>query len=436
MFLANVIFVASGVLDHFDLRTLIFFDAVLFIAAFWIFLLIFRVYKGTRLGALSVLVMGVIWFSLADAENSLWGFQVPWYLVILFFTVTSYLLLIPRGHRNVLFTLAVLIAIAASYTISQGFLLWPVELICLVWNRPWVRRTYCECGIWISVAVLTIVLYLIGFDFESECSFAPGTGHAQSLCSTHFALHHPVATAQFFLILVGNVFPSGYWKALLAPQTHFGNEEALGTLILLVATFVVVQSFRERRTLPLPILLIAFAVLFDLLIATGRAAGGLNQALLGNRYVMPNLIMLLGIASYALAHVPSWEGAPLKRGWDCYLQWSALGVLGLSLVVQVIVATQFGLDNGPVTKRVVLNEARVAVNLDRLPPSAWACELRHTMLAFPVSRELATALPLFSEARADQLNIFQAGPYRALRSLGLPTGSWRCIPPSNSSATS
>ena len=190
IFLGNLIFVVFGFIDHFDVRALAFFNAAVFIVTYWLFLLVFRTYLGRRPGPLSVVVIGVVWFSLADYENPLYGFQVPWYLVVFFFVAMIYLLLVPKNQRNLAFFAGILAAVAASTAIFQGFVLWPVGLICLLWSRPWLKRTYVECGIWIAAAAVTAGVYSIGFNFHNQSCGPQG-------CTAKFALEHPGTTLRF-----------------------------------------------------------------------------------------------------------------------------------------------------------------------------------------------------------------------------------------------
>ncbi len=113
IFVGNLVFVTFGVLNHFDTRALVFFNAALFIGTFWLFLFTFGSYAGKRLSILAVFVTSILWFSLADVQNALWGFQVSWYLVVLFLILMIWLLGVSRWNRNLCFALAILAAIGA-----------------------------------------------------------------------------------------------------------------------------------------------------------------------------------------------------------------------------------------------------------------------------------------------------------------------------------
>ena len=417
IFLGNVIFVVFGFVDHFDVRALAFFNAAVFIVTFWLFLIVFRTYLGRRPGPLSILVIGVVWFSLADSENPLFGFQVPWYLVVFFFVAMTYLLLVPNSHRVLAFFLGILAAIAASTAIIQGFVLWPVGLICLLWIRPWVRRTYFECGVWIAAAALTAGLYSIGFNFQDQSCGPNG-------CTANFAFQHPAATVRFLLILVGNAFlPNPTQPGHILVSAQIGDRALFGALILFAAALVVVLSLLERRTkmrLPLPILLITFGVLYDFTVAMGRAY--FEPGALINRYVMPNLLLLLGIVVYTLAHIPSWRTVTGRGALRHVMQWAALVTVGVILIVQAVVATQVGIESGRATERAASYDAQVIANVDRIPRSLQGCELNLVVYLgrYDASKALALGLPLLAKARADKLSVFQPGEYRALRRKGLP----------------
>ena len=104
-----------------------------------------------------------------------------------------------RKATETFHVLGIFAAIAASVSIVQGFALWPIGLICLLWVRPWVKRTYFECGVWIVAAALTAGVYSIGFNFNNQSCGPQG-------CTANFAFQHPGATVRFLLILVGNAF--------------------------------------------------------------------------------------------------------------------------------------------------------------------------------------------------------------------------------------
>ena len=419
LFVGNTIDVLFGLADRLDLRSVIFFSAVLFIASYVIVLALFRTYLGRRLTPVPVLLVGLIWFSLADVQNSLWAFQVSWYLTVLFLAVMLFALLVPESRRTLWVAVAVLAAVAASLSTVQGFLCWPLGAICILWSRPRARQTFVEIASWCGAALLTVALYLPGYDFSNN-----GCLPASS-CSPAVALHHPLTALRFLLALIGAVIPGGVID-FFAPRDII-RFELVGAALLIAAVFILVQSWRHRASterMPLPLLLIAFALAFDVTITLGRGGSGPSGAASSNRYVMANLILLTALVIYAWAHIPKrLVPAPGSR-WHAYAGRLALIALAIFLVVQVREAIGFGLTNGSLGRSVMVGSARLFVNLDRVPADQRSCELDTTLFFHP------GALPSFAhkihDAAQDQLGQFQPSSYHTYRELGLPTLSPAC----------
>ena len=298
LFVGYVFFAAFALFDHLNEKAIILFSAATLIASFVLLLVMFRSYLRRRLTFLPVFALGIVWFSIADVENALWSFQFAWYFVVFFFVVTAYFLGIRHHYRNLFFALGIVAAILASLAEVQGFVVWPVGLICLLWVRPWGRRTSCESAIWALSAVATAVFYLRGFNFGVDTAICVVEGGRKGSCSLTFGLLHPVQLVRFSLVLVGNVIPTLQGQYVVV-------HELLGAAICITACFVIVQTIRERRirTDPLPLLLIVFGLLFDLMLALSRMGEGVQAAGL-NRYTMPNVILLAGILIFVCAHVP------------------------------------------------------------------------------------------------------------------------------------
>ena len=150
----------------------------------------------------------------------------------------------------------------------------------------------------------------------------------------------------------------------------FGSQwcvQLLGLGLLVAACFVIVQSIRERRNqrrIPLPLALITFALLFDMLIVIGRAGGGYHGQ---SEYVMPQLVLLSAVVVYGAAHAPR----PLAAR-------SAGGRAGLSdsdcgRGFKFLTATNWGFATGSSLHRSTVLEARLAVNFSDVPASEQQC---------------------------------------------------------------
>ena len=95
-----------------------------------------------------------VMLSFAQWQNTLWGFQMAWYLVLVSVALSVALLDWPRLAWPI-FVGAVLVAVVASYSSLQGLLIWPVGLVLLYHRR---RPTWAFVS-WIVAAVVTTALY-------------------------------------------------------------------------------------------------------------------------------------------------------------------------------------------------------------------------------------------------------------------------------------
>ena len=138
--LSNIIAVALGSLDQLDTRSIMFVSCVVLIRGYVVLLALFRRYLQRPLTPLPVLVVGLIWFTFADVQNALWAIEVSWFLPIFCFVATVYSLVVPNKHRELWFVVAAVASVAASVSIIQGFIVWPLGAICIVWCQPWGRR--------------------------------------------------------------------------------------------------------------------------------------------------------------------------------------------------------------------------------------------------------------------------------------------------------
>jgi len=392
----RLVLVEFGLIDYLNEQSVMLFSAIIFIVSYVLFLLLFRSYLSKSLTFLPVLMLGVVWFSLVDYLNALWSFQLSWYLVVFFFVAMAYLLLVPQRHGNLVVGLGIVTAVAGSLSDVQGLILWPIGAICLLWTRG--RRTHMQIATWIAAALITTTIYFRGYSFANVQCFP------RAQCSFSFELQHPVLMAKYFSFLVGNV------ASTRGPWTSIGYYELVGTVICLAAGYVVFRSIRERRVQvnPLPLVLIAFGVAFDLLLVESRAGRGIGQ-FTGSDYTMPNLLLLLGIVVYAWTHVLNVQKLQGVTRWRRWLRILGVGTLAVLLVAQSTWATERGIAGGKVRKQTFETDARVLTNRDRIPSTEWACY--EAIAIFPwVSPTLAVYFddPKIAVAARDGLSLFSS----------------------------
>ena len=238
-------------------------------------------------------------FSVVQYQNTLWGFQLAWFMVLLALAAT--LLLLDRVRLSWLVLVgAIVAAVIGSFSSLQGLLIWPTGLVLLYYRR----RSLAHVGVWIAAAVASTVLYFHNYNF----SVSP---------QSDFARHHPLATIKFFLFAVGDVVG----KPVSLGSTDSANVYVMlfGLLIVVLAVgTVVICGLRRdvRGSSPVGIALICTGLLFAALITQGRSFLGFGGASF-SRYTSFDLLILVGIYLALLGRVPAVPpdpARPIPRG--------------------------------------------------------------------------------------------------------------------------
>jgi hypothetical protein len=416
LFVGRLFFVGFGLLDRLNEKSVMLFSAGIFIISYVLLLRVFRSYLGRALTWPSVLVFGIVWFSLVDYANALWSFQISWFLVVLFFVAMTYFLLVPQTP---VLAFAVVAAIAGSLSDVQGFAVWPIGFIALLWMRPQgqpARIKRIKAAIWAAAGAITMGLYFHGYSFSnSQC--------ASSDCSVSYELHHPVTVAKDFLFLVGSVIPK--YGSPAVPTTRSlatSYHELLGAAICILAAHIVIQSVRHRQSErnPLPMLLIVFAMLVDLFIIEGRSGEGMPQ-LGGSTYTMFNVLLLIGIVVYWWRHVPDLRGLRAMTDRRRWLSAFGTGALVVFLIAQFGLGTEHGIVGGRWFHQTLVTDARVLVQPDRVG-TLWNCEVAIAVWpSEPSSLVVGYFDPLRTMAVRDRLSLFDSlSEVRLYRSEGPP----------------
>jgi hypothetical protein len=229
-------------------------------------------------GAVAAAAATVFLYGLWQSENFGWGFQVAWFLCDTCAIAVAWLLTRPdRRGRDVL--LAALLAIVASFSSSQGLVVWAVGLVALVLTFRAGPRTLAA---WTFAAVATYVAYRYGMAKAD-------TGHIDLVAE-------PLTALRYVLTYLG------------APLTRlFGSTAstvagALVVVALLAAFAIDLRGPQRVRRLVRGAPWYALAVyplLCAVATAAGRAAFGVDQALTGRYTSIASLawVALIGLAA-------------------------------------------------------------------------------------------------------------------------------------------
>jgi len=327
--------------------------------------------------------VAILLLSFVQFENTLSGFQVCWYFVLLALAASLFFLDSPRFSWLVL-TCAIVAAVVGSYSAIQGLFIWPVGLLLLYQRRHALRYLLT----WVATAAITAALFLYHLG---------GSSYGESSGSISSAFHNPVLAAKFFFLAIGDVVGAWIpwplpWGGPAASRTVSDASLALGVVIVALAAWVVIKCLRrdEHGPSPIGVALIGFGILFALSIATGRST------LIGlwyagtSRYTTFDLLVLVGSylalvgrspsrakhRSLSLSDEGAGRGATRVAAFARKVrQQDRLGgaivgaTLGVIICVQVILGLLSGLAGGRSTHQVGLATEDVIVNIDEAPDS-------------------------------------------------------------------
>ncbi|MGH7641022.1 MAG: hypothetical protein ACREN7_04390 [Candidatus Dormibacteria bacterium] len=287
---------------------------------------------------LAALVIPLSWLQSATA---LQGYAVALYLVLLCLAL-ALVALFHAPARSWLFSLAVAAAVVASFSSAQGLAVWPAGLVFLVAREQPRRR----CWWWVACGCGAALLYLLGFSWS-------GSGGGAS-----WAVAHPLATAKFLVQLLGAVLPVS--RRLMVTGTV---QEVVGLALWLLALGLFCYWLRNRSHrgwLSLPLALVAFGAVIDVLITLGRAHTAALNGAGSSRYIAFNLWMLLGLATGYGLLLGRAHGRRLIAG---------MAVVAVLCAFQVALSYHSGLLLGASTHRLRERAASLVTSYCRAPRS-------------------------------------------------------------------
>jgi hypothetical protein len=214
------------------------------------------------------------------------------------------------------------------------------------------------------------------------------------------------------LLELGNVLPNSNSNIVWLTGV-------LGAVLFTAAVAVVIASVRSRHREHncLPVALIVFGLLFDLLTAIARVeflTGGSTGGATTSTYTMPNLLILLGLISYA------WDRFGSNRISRPLTRVAVRSMAAAFLVAQLALSTHTGIAQARAWDQLQTSNARLIVNLNEVPAQERLCYdvigVDIDLLFTPNS----VGYVGFTEDRQDQLNVFSPGLLQTYRRDGLP----------------
>ena len=345
IFFPNVIVILLAHFGHFNIQTEEWISALMLSTATGLFIWAHK-RRSPSMPWLYYCPVAFLLFTFVQWENTFWGFQMAWYLVMVSLAVAIVFL-----DRIVLtwpyLLAAMMAAVVGSFSSLQGLLIWIVGLVLLYFRR----RSWSVIGIWVAGAAASSVWYFHNLSLPAAAT-------------SSFNVRHPLFVARFFLVSIGDVL--GQKVNIGASTSETAPMELFGLLIVVLAVgTIVICGFRrdENGGSPVGVALICFGLLFAAIVADGRAYMGIWEAG-SSRYTTFDILILVGTYLALLGRRPS--SRMLGTGWAEALTLPIVRVLVvLAIAVQIVFAIPNGIQNERSNHSFNVKAASVLRNIDR-----------------------------------------------------------------------
>jgi hypothetical protein len=294
IFFPNLIVVLLARTTHFNIQVEEYLSAIMLVVATTLLIWAHK-RRSPSTPWLYYCPVALLAFSVVQFENSLWGFQMAWYLVLL--SMASAVVFLDRSDLTwLVFVGAVAAAVVGSFSSLQGLFIWPAGLVLLYHRR---RRPSFAIS-WIAVGAAAVILYFRNFSFSSSTGILS------------IGWHHPSGAVRFFFFAVGEIV--GF-----RVDQHGSANRAVSLLglfiVVLAVTTVVVYGIRRDAIggSPIGVALICVGLLFAVFIAEGRAYYGYGGAS-ASRYTTFDLLIPIGVYLALLGRPPARTSIQLLSG--------------------------------------------------------------------------------------------------------------------------
>ena len=317
--------------------------------------------------------------TLAQWQNTIWGFQMAWYVVVL--SVAAAIALLDRQRFTwPVFGAAIAVGVVGCFSSLQGLLIWPVGLILLYQRRRSVRVIV----VWVVAAGVTTIVYF--HNFASSKAFNP----------QETVLKAPFDAVKFFVFALGDVV--GVQEA--KNQAANGWVMAFGVVILVLALLVLIRwgvRRDEHGAAPIGVALILYGLLFDALITQGRVFL-FYFAASQSRYTTNDVLVLAGIYLAVLGRSSSTESVHVRPpaqstgGWERFrdrvrrnvdridrMPWGRIALV--VIVVQVIFSFSLSFGGARDLHDHEVQAATVTGNIDHEPDGVVQFDLYYVRSA-------------------------------------------------------
>jgi hypothetical protein len=147
--------------------------------------------KNIFLFHLSNIMVAMIFFSLVQFNNWLWGFQLAWYFINTCVILAVYTLTVPRKLPNKLkLLIAALCCIIASLSLAHGLLSWLATIPSVTYLENNAKARKFNLLLWLILFIVCCIIYSINYQSQQSSDIL-------------FFIKRPLVWVSFILMMVG-----------------------------------------------------------------------------------------------------------------------------------------------------------------------------------------------------------------------------------------
>jgi len=187
----NIILVTTAYFTRWNLITENFLNLGVAIASF---LIILKVLKTTgvefkqKSSCLLIFLVSLIWFSLVQSDNWLWGWEIEWFLNVLGVSIVAYCLSRIKSQRQSFSVrqlgLLLLGGVIAQYSLGNGTLVWPIVVLILLYMKVPLKQI---AAVIITGAITTFFYYYHYTNTDS--GFLKLVSHQSTVFARYFFIY-------------------------------------------------------------------------------------------------------------------------------------------------------------------------------------------------------------------------------------------------------
>ncbi|MFM6455014.1 MAG: hypothetical protein ACKPH7_24790 [Planktothrix sp.] len=276
----RLIFIGLGFISNWNIKLELFFSLGLAILTF---ILLYKISAKTSKNKnyffhFTNLLTALIFFSLAQSENWLWGFQIALFLINFCVILSCWIFTQEEVKPKTKLLIAAIPCLIASFSSAQGLMSW-LALIPCVWmgtTKSNSRKKYLV--LWFILFLISSLVYSIGYTQD------PKTIDLEPLERLFTAVY-------FFLNLIAAPLTNSYdfsrWMGLIIILNFIG----LGyyCFISRKSQEYLIKSCSSWVSLGI------FSILCSILITLGRYDYGSNYAIDASRYTTHSLLLIIAV---------------------------------------------------------------------------------------------------------------------------------------------